>query len=430
MVAIATLSVGFISCNDDDEKGNVLTPQTAKEQLAADSDELLQEMQDLKNEKGISALASLDYFLSVEQKEVIVIPEEKKSGLKSADDILRINRFNQTMTWNASTESWDIVEGGNEFIIKYPATPEGKTNNAQITITGEASPYYMTIEEERAERVYDPEYEYYYYDYYTVSQKQEMPKKLNLSIKVDGTEVATGALNADFEGNDKAPRSADCNLTFGKYSFVSSAAKATGIATTSLKKNGKDLMALSGKFTGNIDEMITDEEASSGTGNASMSILNKWKLAGDVDFQNYSTESDQAEYKYEMETYTCDTTYYMSKNNTWTLQQYLSKREAIEKEYVESSVASENKYIKFSLIYTPDNSTIANLKSEAVKETYTTTYSDHKTDKNVEVTINEWHSNPMLYFNDGSKAEPAVYFSEGFDTVIEHWMNFIQNFQE
>ena len=214
--------------------------------------------------------------------------------------------------------------------------------------------------------------------------------QLSAQLYLGGSEVGSIQVDADIVDAQTAPKSAAVSFNFGSYKYAQNYDKATGKATAYLAKGNTVLINLAATLNGNIDNLGNSDNFS---GNFTLQMTSDLAFTGTVDYANYAKEMNQLD-----DNYTTDEI------------------------YAKGSADAFNKYFDIYLVSVKDKTKIAKLTEKAVLETendygyggYTYTY---------------WDTIPILNFNDSTEVEANVYFSTGFDMVIDNFNKFMQSFQ-
>lgn len=157
MVQACSQPVGYVS-NDDDTDDTVvtfLTPEQHKDLIEAQGVALVREMSTMEQASGMQALIAFGKFLDstgdqdgepqpvagriTSQIVGLVRGEITASAYARAqnEDPQSISEFWEqnkgVYDWNATTEDWDVTEGGDVIQFNFPSEENGTSNNASLT---------------------------------------------------------------------------------------------------------------------------------------------------------------------------------------------------------------------------------------------------------------------------------------------------------
>ena len=220
---LLVLSVGIAllatSCSKDSSTTPSITARTTKEAVAENKKSMetasvdlaneMKAMQDIKAMSSIKNLSNLNLNLKSSSVLNSSLPlgrllnalqagsaTDATKALKSADVESELTSVNGTYTYNFTTKDFDVVDGGNIILIKFPADSNGTTNNGEIKV------YDMTFTTISATDV----------------PYSNMVTGCKAYLKVDGKSLMTYSLTAKFDG-DGIPTLISTNLTVDTYSF-------------------------------------------------------------------------------------------------------------------------------------------------------------------------------------------------------------------
>jgi hypothetical protein len=291
-LAALSLVIGFLaSCNKDDENGNQLSKNEAQAKLNALNSEATNDLEDLANADGFSALRSLfdltelddpfagrasndkqkvrNYFRKKgNELRTIFIKKTAGSGRIQSDEPFDFNAHKGIYEWNFDTESF--VKTGSSSIIEIRFPTEGSTtNNATLKITA-----YSEVE------LFDEEWEEIYFE----------PEVIQASLAVDGEEVASLDLNIDWD-EEGFPLMADITVELvpftGNLTFDVSGAMVSTVSA-SIFHNDDILLATSVTVTYD-DASKSEESIETIVGYVQVRDV---KLEGDVDVEAMDQSSD------------------------------------------------------------------------------------------------------------------------------------------
>jgi len=360
-----------------------LSPEQQKDKLSSEANTFLSQIQDLSKEKGFEVFNAFNNLLNIDE------PVVGGSSLSSAGDIIKMNSFYGKFTWQASSQTWK-EEAANQLEFNFPVG----SSTGKIVITGVSSGKNYTYEE------YYEDYDYLTGQWIdeTVTTTFELPKQLSAIMSLGGSEVGNIQVNADIVDTQSAPKSATVSFGFGSYKYSQNFEKSTGKVTASLSKGNNILINSVAVLNGNIDNLINDPEYDSFSGNFTLQIMDNLVFAGNVDFANYNKEMNNLEAS-------CYPSSIPS-NFDWN---------KADENYAKGSATIFNKYFDVYLVSTKDKTKIAKLTQKAVSDVY--------------YGYTYWDVTDVLNFNDSTTVEANVYFSEGFDLVMNNFNKFIQSFQ-
>lgn len=214
-----------------------------------------------------------------------------------------------------------------------------------------------------------------------------------VSVKIYSGTSECGSIKADADvmtANDKpgVPATESLTLTLGEYSIAQNFTKSDKKATLTLKKGDALLIAAAAMLDGgDLDKLVADDESGMPNGgNFSMALMDNLILVGSIDVANMDKDSKALEAECRTATGFDD------------------------EKFAKGMADLYNKYFEVYLASAKDKTKIAKLENKAVK-----------------ADDGYWYVQNLLRFNDGTPVEASVYFSTGFDTVIENFMEFIQS---
>ncbi len=403
LLSTVLLTFGLISCGNDKDDPvkdvettpySELTPEQQKEKLQVDAMAFLASFEGLENEQGYKTLESFNAFLSEHPVAL------RSVGLRSSDEIIYINDFYGKYVWNSSKKTWDQSANSGSLIFEFPATETSTSNTEKITIKGEASDFFATLEE--VDAVYIPDEWGGYYDYTYTYTDVQLPKTLNAVITSNGKTVGSLDVSSDL-AKENVPTIASVAYTLGSYSlnFNANRTASNNTVSANLKKGSTSLISVTSGMSGNVEEII-NEEAQPGSGNFQMTLMDKLAFSGSIaKIGEFMQKMNELEEQY-------DDYYSFGLNNT-------------SEKYEKASCNLFNQYTAISLT-AADGAAIATLSMKPVFDySYTASYEPFN-------TYTYWTSIPVLNFKDGSSAEASVYFSKGFDQFFEQLEGFMNKF--
>ncbi|MDR0559294.1 MAG: hypothetical protein LBG92_03940 [Prevotellaceae bacterium] len=392
---LAVVLAGFSSCGSSKEedvisgtgdipsydgyKYSELTISQQKEKLQDDADSFLSEIQDLKTNKGIDLLSEFSRLLEINS------PKISKVSLRSASDILKISDMYGIYTWNKSKKDWDYLASTKELAFNFPVdNQEGK-----IVVSGKDSGVTFALDDEDYLSEYPEDYDYGYVD---------IPKEVSASLYLDATLVGSVQGKTNVSGTNKIPSLSEVSFVLDNYTLTANMTKGNpNVANFSLKKGSKILIEATGNLSGNVDDAMSDE-SSIGNGNMVIKILeNKLAFAGTVDFEKYFKALNEADEK-------------------WDVDYEQGGYELADENFTKAEVKAFNDYYNLFLVSLEDQTKIATLKQKAKEVSYGWGYY-------------YWDAIAMLKFNDSTEVEAEVFFSEGFDFILNKWKEFINGFE-
>ncbi|MDR2954916.1 MAG: fasciclin domain-containing protein [Prevotella sp.] len=323
--------------------------EQVKEDLSALGLELINKMEGLAGNKGFVALTTFMDLQGTMESDNVVDPGTQgslKEGEVPTSIKAEINKVSGVYTWNKTDEEWDFVSDTTKFEFLYPATENGTTNNAKITVE------FSGLEGK------EPYGEVKAYGKIYVDNKQEgivSSFPTNLSI-------------------DKYASSAPTTIEFGEYVVSMDVKKASPNTTTiSLKKGTEVLLSGSGSFVADLE--AADPSTTMGQASAEVSILGKYTVKGSGDAGKLYSEVNAIEEEY-------DGKY----------------DEASEKKKSEEIAAVYNKYMTAQM-YDATNKEVATLSARS--KSYTDTYGTYYEVAGVFNFFDNTKSDVDVYFGKG-----------------------------
>ena len=389
------MAFAFVSCGNDNPVGepvsvseimkypySSLTPEQQKEKLANEANAFLTQIQDLNQEKGIEVVKAFNNLLNMDA------PVIGGNSLKSADDIIKINYFYGKFTWQPSSKTWK-EEKANQLEFNFPVG----SSTGRIVITGVSSGKNYTYEEY-----------YEYYDYETgqwIEETEtivfELPKQLLAKLYLGGSEVGKIQVDADIVDAQSAPKSITVSYSLGSYNYTLKYVTETHKVTATLKKGNTVLINVAAVLDSNLNN-LDESDIYISLGNFTFQLMDNLAFSGSVDFANYNKEMDKLYDRCYPYPYP-----------------YNFDRDKAAEDYAKGTADIINKYYDIYLVSIKDKTKIAKLIEKAVLRTsYYYSY---------------WEVVAVLKFNDSTEVEAEVFFSEGFDTVLNNFAKFIQSFQ-
>jgi hypothetical protein len=395
LAGLTCVSLTFSACGDDDSSNpgggqqyddapySDLTPEQQKDKLGAEANAFLNQLQGVENQEAIDVMDALGALLNESE----TLPNIGGTVLNEPQDINNINQFYGEFTYNPADKTWTETPA-QALSLNFPVGNE----TAKIAISGVSSGSVITFEE--------------YYSGYdtngewvsgTITTKVDMPKELTATITLAGKTVGNISLKNDIAAGETIPNSSSMSFGMGEFTFAQSADK-NGNTTASLKKGNTVLMSLNAKMNGELSEDMDESDIEGG--NFQMKLMNL-VLAGNIDYANLNKEEAELDAR-------------CFPQNYWEIPAF--NYELAEETYAKGYAEIFNKYADYYLVSTEDNTKIAKLTQKAVSTTddYGYTY---------------WDTTPMLEFGDGTQVEAEVYFSSGFEMLLENFDNFVAKFQ-
>ncbi len=439
------LTFSLVSCADDNEEPtnntetpggdddeeipySELTPEEQKERLQSDAIGFISALEGLTEEPGYK---TMEVFSSLMETNPISL----QSGIlrNASSDIFYINDFHGKYTWDSDEQKWNREPNDGSIIFEFPTTTDGNTNTEKIEISGVASEYYAsqswTEWEDTGKYEERDGYPYPIYNEYEYTESYQLPKSLTGSVTSNGKSVASISANSDLLNNDQLPTTGTLSFIFGSYKMEFSAnAKDNNTATFSLKKENTSLLSMTANLNGNA-EKIYNKEGDAGNGNFKLIIMGKLALQGNMNkISEFTNKSKALDKQYDVNNY-----------------RLFGLDDSSEK-YNKAQCNLVDQYGTFALISTDDTTKIADMKMKAIfSETYEDHYfyyQDYNTGKYYDYikevyldkkptyfyTYTYWESVPVLYFNDDTSIEASVYFSKGFDELLDRIDEFMSKF--
>lgn len=399
---LACCLIGFTACGGDDDNddgggsgGDVkkyeeyeysnLTVSQQKEKIQEDANDLLNEFEALKTNEAIKVLTA---FPGWTEDDPSNLEPDYNWNLKSSTDIVKIADNYGIYTWDDEEENW--VETSSSDHLEYRNFPVGENQRGRIVITAVSSGVYA---EENG----------YYYDYEIgeyeeVIEKTELPKEIKVKIYLGNKEVGSAQVNSEIKNTTTMPSVSSAVYNLGDYTMSTNVTKASpNTAVSTFKKGNTVLLEAKADISGNIDQIIEDDDYTNGgdiKGNVVINIYNKLVIAGNMDIRKYLQKEDELGAIYENSDYD----------------------ESAEKAYIEGLAKAFNDNSELFLVSLKEETRIATLemKAKPYKE-YSWTY---------------WETVPALRFGDKSLVEAETFFSSGFNLFIQNFKDFLDSFDE
>ena len=430
LLVFALLSVFALSSCDKDKKDdikvgefNTLTVEQNKENLEDESIKLVGHMTDLKDcESGKAAesfvslmdmsdplaeepavkkskpIAAMYYLAGFSQDKISAV--ELGNSLKSTKEegdpetIAEVwEEISGTYEWNVTEEDWDITEGGNIVVFKFPSTENGTVNNVVYTI----HPYTGTTQHNIE-------------DY-----EGELPTSVKSDLFIGDVKEMELEFSASYD-TDGIPTNVTATLFLNPFTLAASASNTTSKATTALSiKKGDEVVidfsvSANGNFTQEAIENV-DEDANVGVILQSVEghiQVENMKLMGNANVKAIADGEDNIYANEDDEDFDW--------NNA-----------------TEQEIELFNANYSLGLYYVSDGTKVANSEFYTYTEpwTYTEWVYNETTDEydEVEVTIEETNADIRLVFEDGTNSDLETYFEEGFNDLEKALNDFIEEIE-
>ncbi len=381
--AVALFSLSFVSCSNDDDNSSAidqtitdvknypysaLQPEQQKVKLEQDANSLLTEIDDLKNNECIKVLKAFNNLMEIQDLEL------DGQTLRSSEDVIYINEFYGKYTWNSATQAWDKTASASQLEMIFPVG----SSTANIVVTGVASDNAYINEEET----------------------YQLPKEALAKIYLGAKQVGSVFARTDFNA-DEIPSYAEVTYDLGAYIMETKGTKGNPTEATSVfRKGNKVLFEANTNMSGNLDNLVNDEDPGQMTGKGYVKIMDNLVLITEVDYNKLAQAEQNA-----------DDAYYDLPYEQRTEQKEAEFNTAMDKAFNDNS--------SIYLASRADGSKIARLikKSKKVTEywgSYSNTY---------------WEDAYVFEFGDKTTVDAEVYFSSGFNQFITNWENFVKNFE-
>lgn len=405
----------FASCNSDNDKEwtpgltpeevaklpySELTPDQQKVKLEKEASDFLDMASELKSQTMIDAYKNLNDLIKMSFPDLI-----GGEPARSAEDIFKYANVFGIHEWNPSTQEWVKTTSTSELKFIFPATASSKTNNATLVASATASDVIVNLGEVNV----------------------PLPTLVTGLLTIDGKESAKINLAAEYNNQKLVPSKIDFDVLYGNYNMEFDFSKAAENKLT-LAMKYKDNMMLYAETgaTIKIDDIIAGaSEMEFGKVNSYIQLTDNLVFYADIDIDAYFKEKMTISEEYNQK----QDALYSSRDET-----YYDKLNELNRVYSEQEAACTNKYVKFTLASIKDATKVATLKFVSEKEEEEHPYRkwDEVTQEwvstnepNMDINEAYYDENTYLVFNDNTEVEAKAFFSEGFDTIIEKWMNFI-----
>jgi hypothetical protein len=364
-------SFTFVSCGDDDkDTGNTvddilgysysnLSPEKQKEKLQNDAISFLNEIKGVNEEQGVMVLAAFSELLSIDAPE----------GLNSSNDLVYTELYGK-YTWNGTTNKWtkSTLNDQAEFTFPLGAGVDGK-----IVVTP-TSPVNVAT---------------------GATQTIRVPKNVTVGIYLGTTEVSSIKASSEIQNATTIPANSNLSYKLGKYDLSFSAVKGGNNAVTGILKKGDNILIdASLNTSGDLDNLLLEENPGNINGNVLIKLNNTLAFAGAVNVTKYAEAMGKAEQDYDDAT---------EKGMYYSAE--------AEEKFAKAETKAFNDSFELYLVSLSDNTKIARLKAETKSETYySSTY---------------WYSEYVLGFGDGTTSDVDAYFGSGFEKFQNQFNEFI-----
>ena len=402
-----------------------------KAKLEQECLDLLELCNAAKTSSAFETIRNFGNLLNEGQPELVIARAAKK-----VTDVFEFASVYGVYTWNASEKDWDFTESTTELKFVFPATQKAKTNNAILSVQSVKSDVSVTIyeyEDWDEDEEEDVEYEGILW----------LPKSVTSTLTVDNKEVAGIEVSAEYKNNKPIPVKHEFTFTTSDgYTYWYKIEKGN-VNQVSMKMSYQNKAMFEVVFKSGIkldeifDGLINDEFDEPPYDlmdevNAYVKLMDNLVLVYQVDLEKFVKKMNQIEDEYYDALDALDSDWNTNKDRYTTVDR-------IEKAYSDKSAKAFNDYMKVALCSTKENYKIADLfvVSEAYDEYWDYYYWNDEQNEwewdwnRPEVKLyNYYKSNPYLKFNDDTIVEASVYFSDGFDDLMEKLTEFFDEFNE
>ena len=454
----------------DDYPYSSLTVEEQKDKLAAESDVILANLNNLPNANGIKVLKSFYELLDISAPELEDVLDYDKST-----NIVDVKDMNGEFTWNAATKSWNKSALSNKVIFNFPVE-NSTTNNGKVEITGTGSGKWERIDDD---------------------ETIELPKDAKFVAFLSNSEVANIEIKATDLNVDNIAKDASIKIALGNYVISATAQQEADskVSSTFSFKAGNNII-LDAVLSSTIDwEYIYEYESYQGGywdnekqewvdeyrtvkdttimldyQSAEVNIGSNLAIVGYIDSKKFSAEMDNIDEDFQ-EKWNEINSKYIEHNNTlysqtytaidalrekyhpdyWNNPQYdleyealinnhdkrvveirkqeLAEEAVLRKETSIKEAAVYNKHTEVSLISKTDKYKIASVKWSYVEEKHDEYVWGYYYGNQYPVESTSYYTGLILVFNDETEASAETFFGSGFDRVINAWEDFFMSFE-
>jgi hypothetical protein len=405
-------NAGTIVVPDLDELGKYsyssLTPEKQKEKLTEDARAVLNE---LKPVRDCDVFRVIKTFNELSRNAVSGGggSQTRATTITGTKEVWRLADYYGKFTWNSNTNEWEQEEATDRLEWNFPVGNQAATIVVKAVSSGVLKPFY--------EYVYDWDREEYEWIEYRNENEVELPKEVSGVATLGGKQVGNIIMKSEIVSATKAPRLTEVNITFSDYALTSKMSGSSDVAfTTSLTHSGKTVIDAQVDASLNLDDYfnaIGDENEEPNVPEKLETVIafgSDLAFAGTIQYAKAEAAADAAVRQWDID----------YAKYGWLIA---------EENYTQAGVDAFNNYCELYLVSISDKTRIASLKSRMVANRI------EGIDVNGDGTFtddDEWYEytdTPVLVFNDDTEIEASVYFSEGFDSFIREWEDFIASFQ-
>ncbi|MDH6356583.1 hypothetical protein [Parabacteroides sp. PF5-9] len=465
LLIIALFAAMFLTaCSDDDKKEqgpdpdptpnlsledilelpySELTPEQQKIKLENQSIALLDMANDTKNSAAIKTFQNLTHLIDISNPELV-----KGEKTKTIEDAFEYADVYGIHTWNNG--KWVKTNSQSELKFVFPSKKGSSSNDAELVIKAESSG--IPVDIRNTDEYWDSEKNTWIEE--VTETRYYLPKSAEGFIKINGSEIGTVALKADYKNEKEVPEKMEVVANLEKYTFETIFNKAAENEVASVLKKGNDTMFYAyAAATIKIDEVfdkvidvVKVPDHLFGKVKSYIKILDDLIIVATGDAANMIKELNALDDEFDAK---WDALY---EYEHWKMKDYYTIRNQYDKEYCEKSIAIRKKYMTVTLASTDDATKIATLEEKAEadyswsaevywdeneqewKDIYeynpeTSDYEKmHEADPNAKYDYYE--AIPYLRFNDNTLVSADNYFSTGFNVFIKKWEDFVAAFNE
>jgi hypothetical protein len=419
------------------------------------------------------AIEALENFNMLEAPEVdITVNAIKKIGA-GTQEIAAINSALSTITtsvtekksyklskafgiykFNQITKEWDLTASNDKIEFHFPATQNGNTNNAILTITYKNSGKSYVFNSTNYDYVYNSQTQRWEAIEINIEETYELPSEIMAKMTINSSEVMNLSSNYSYH-EDKLPQLIDVNLSLGSYAAKLETKNDNKLASIkfSFAKGAETLMNLESNSNFNslsYDKLVNseDDEALDLFVSANTTFaLGNVTMGGQLDYETMHNElktvrdREPATPSYETyfgsikqpnpDDYSSNEAYQQAVNEYYekveaantlyyaAYAKYVEDRELYKKEYYTLLANLLNKNGAVVVVNTKTKKKIASVTFQLKDEAYQ--YGD--------VTRHYYNVEPLLVFGDGSKISFEVFGETGFENLIDDIEALLEKFE-
>lgn len=368
-LSFSLLATVFSSCSSDDDKNEDFKNYPYSSLTPTQQKEKLGQDANsfITSMDGLSSAKSIALLNSLDALLEIAQPVfSATDGLRASTSIIYIKDFYGKYSWDAANKTWIKSVSADKLILEFPATKTSTANDGKIEVTGVSSG--------------------------NNTGEYELPKELNALLYVGTTNVGSIQVKGTDINAATAPKAAEVKFTLDGYTLQMNAERGTkNVASFKLTNGSTVLLDGNVDLIANLEKVIDNGNISgsdAGAGNVEVNIMNNLVIYGTSDLGKIASELDAIEAKYDEIEYS---------NTKW-------------RTYEEEKMASLNKNSALVLASKGEKAKIATIEMR------------------VKDLGSEYESVPTLKFGDDTVVDADVYFSTGFNSVLNTWNNFINKF--